>query len=1011
MDPQLRMNTLMDEEGRLHEQTFNVALAAALRRCRSEWRTTDQIVRVERTRVLVGRKSERPDILVASRDNYPIAIECEYGEPAISDAMDRLGKRLSTNMLPIRSAIAVGVPVEVESWSDFELEDKLSSTDGVKFSMVVLSVDVDPDADNDVVLSDVYRWPERNFVTGDVRYLADLCDGAIAPPIVVESHADSVAEDLRAWARGLQQVVDVDVAREISVALGQDSVEQGLRLACCIWLTSLRLHDLIAEIPGMRQNGVRKLAELRTHPNAPLTLSELRQAWHAILDINYKSIFVPALNALNEGLPTLNGAEILDGLSRRAERITALRLGNSFDFAGELFPKLLDDREETASHYTLPTTAHLLAGIAIDRLRVADWSSNDDVRTLRVADFACGTGTLLRAAYSRIRNRYEVAGGDDLDGLHKAMLEDGITGTDINALAAHMTAAALSSLDMSQIYREANIGAIPIHGGTTGALEFLLAESHSDVIGQSVVRTDSASSGGSILGAPNSAYDLVIQNPPYTSPVAGEHGRRMFDVAGITEEDRQRAVRRLKSQRRTIEHRGVKVTHGRAGMGADFTALADIKLKEDGVFASVLPLSAAHTFSWTNLRSYLETNYSELVTIAFTTDTRSMMSADTHMNEMLVIGTKSNAAGDSDTISDRNEMQWNFNSVLCVNLRRGLASISDSDAIAREIAFVAGTESNSGMLRFAGDQIGDWARFPVYGKGFPWAPLGMRDRYLSGIMCELFAGTLQYLPLDLKVGLGLPMVRLEEIVDIGPTHGQIGHVRSSDTGRGAFVFDEIVPGDVPQFPSLWDAKAGNKKRIIVEPTHEGTPLEGRDDRRADVMRQRSDTFISQDARFTSQSLTAARTRIKCLGSSTWVAMLHDDRRILDALVLWMNSTLGILLRTGYGNTSHPGRARIAVTASERFPVPNFDEDSDAGEKARSVATNNFDELASLTLRPASYAWSDENRHRIDTVVLQMLGIESETTIEAVSQIRSLLCREPSVHGGNKRILRDLGIEV
>lgn len=986
----------------MHEQTFNIALATALRRCRSEWRNTDQAITVERSRVLTEGKSQRPDVLVSSSDRYPIAIECEFGEPAIRDAEGRLGTRLTANMLPIRSAIAVGIPSEVEFWSDQELEDKLSRPGQIELSMVVLSVDVDPDSEGGVDASDIFRWPKQLWVTGDVRYLAELCDGAVAPPNVVEAHAVSVADSLRSWAQGLQQNITPEVGREIAETLGQESVEQGLRLACCIWLTSLRLHDLIAEIPGMRQHGIRKLAELRSYPNEPFTLSDLREAWHAILAVNYKSIFVPAVNALNEGLPTLNGAEVLDGLSRRAERVTALRLGNSVDFAGELFPKLLDDREETAAHYTLPTTAHLLAAIAIDRLSVEDWSSDDDVRALRIADFACGTGTLLRAAYSRIRKKYESAGGDNLVDIHRTMLENGVTGTDINALAAHMTAAALSSLEMKQTYRETNIGAIPPHGGNTGALEFLVTESRSDVVGQSVLRTDSATEGGSTIGAPNQSYDLVIQNPPYTSPVAGKNARKMFDVAGITETDRKRAVSRLNSQRRAIERSGVKVSQGRAGMGTDFTALADIKLKNGGVFASVLPLSAARVPSWTNFRSYLEMNYTNLIAIAFTTDTRSMMSADTYMNEMLVIGNKLGKSIQDDD---------NLNHVLCINLRNPLISINDSEAIARQITIASSSDAISGALRFAGSSVGDWARFPTYGHGFPWVALGMRDRYLSGTMCDLFAGRLKYAPLNLEIELGLPIVDLSDLVGIGPTHGQIGHVRGSETGRGAFVFDEIIPGDIPHYPSLWDAKANNKRRIFVEPTHEGTPLPGRETKVEAALLKRSNTFISQDARFTSQSLTAARTRIQCLGSSTWVAMIREDKRVLDALTLWMNSTLGILLRTGYGNTSHPGRARIAVEATARFPVPNFAEDSEVSDRALNIASEHFDQLAELDLRPVAYAWIDENRHEIDRVVLEMFDIACEKTIDAVSQIRALLCREPSVHGGNKRILHTLGIQT
>ena len=1005
------LNTLMDEGGRLHEHTFNVSLARALRLCRSEWRKNDLSITVERSQVIVNGKADRPDVLVRPQESFPIAIEFEYGEPAISDAQGRLGKRLAADMLPIRAAIAVGIPPEVEWWSDFELEEKLSTPDGIEFQMVVLSADIQPDSDGKIVVSDIYRWPENAYVTGDVQYLADLCEGAITPPNVVETHAITVAANLRSYAQGLGQNIDPEVADEIAESLGQDSVEQGLRLACCIWLTSLRLHDLIAEIPGMRRKGISKIAELRNHPGQPATLSDLREAWHTILDFNYKSIFVPAVNALNDGLPTLNGAEVLDGLARTAEGVTALRLGASVDFAGELFPKLLDDREETAAHYTLPTTAHLLAGIAIDRLRISDWSSTEQVSILKIADFACGTGTLLRAAYSQIRKKYEMAGGDDLTKVHQAMLEGGITGTDINALAAHMTAAALSSLEMKQTYRETNIGAIPIHGGTTGALEFLTAESHTDILGQYVVRTDSASAGGTMIGVPNRSYDLVIQNPPYTSPVAGEHGRKIFDVAGITETDRQKAIARLGSQRRSIERKGVAISNGRAGMGTDFTALADIKLKNDGVFASVLPLSAAHTSSWNDFRSHLERNYCDLTAIAFTTDSRSMMSADTFMNEMLVIGTKTKSPIPEQNEAEDDPTNFKRHSVLCINLRRHPVSINDADAIVREIASIGNSAASSGALRFAQSQIGDWARFPVYGEGFPWAALGMRDRHLSGIMCDLFTGTLQYAPLELNAELGLPMVSLGEIVDLGPTHGQIGHIRGSTTRRGAFIFDEIVPGDVPQYPSLWDATAKGKMSMLVDPTHEGTPVEGRENRVPAVLGKRTDSFVSQDARFTSQALSAARTPIHCIGSSTWVAMLHEDRRVLDALVLWMNSTLGLLLRTGYGNTSQPGRARMAVGSTSRFPVPNFAEDSEPAERARSVASANFDRLAALELQPAAYAWVDENRHEIDRVTLEMLNIESDATIESLPHIRRLWSREPCVHGGNKTILRKLGIEA
>ncbi len=276
-------------------------------------------------------------------------------------------------------------------------------------------------------------------------------------------------------------------------------------------------------------------------------------------------------------------------------------------------------------------------------------------------------------------------------------------------------------------------------------------------------------------------------------------------------------------------------------------------------------------------------------------------------------------------------------------------------------------------------------------------------------MCSLFAGNLYHRPAGVDLDFSLPMSRLDAVVETGPTHGTIGHVQGGSTNRGAFVMDPIAPRDVPLYPSLWSAGASAKQHMVVAPTHQGIPIAGRNVELNRVLETRSDIFISQDFRFTSQSLGVARTRELCLGIATWVALIHDDHRILDALALWMNSTLGLVLRFAYASTAQLGRARMAIEATRAFPIPNFAEDSDAGERSRLVAGEHFEQLATLELEPAAYAWRDANRHEIDWVVLEMLGIDSDEARRAVGQIRELWCREPSVHGDNKRIMKALGI--
>jgi hypothetical protein len=71
-----------------------------------------------------------------------------------------------------------------------------------------------------------------------------------------------------------------------------------------------------------------------------------------------------------------------------------------------------------------PASAALLAGLALVPHRTprgGSWANPEDVRSLRVADFACGTGTLLSTAYQRIGQLHELAGGDS-EGLHPDMM-------------------------------------------------------------------------------------------------------------------------------------------------------------------------------------------------------------------------------------------------------------------------------------------------------------------------------------------------------------------------------------------------------------------------------------------------------------------------------------------------------------------------------------------------------------------------------------------------------------
>ena len=1023
--------------GQMHEQTFNIALAQALRTRRKAWRESDQAILCERNRVLWDAQADRPDILAQTPEIYPVVLEVEFGDPAFGDARSRLGKRVHGTTFPIRSAIAIGAPAAIRNWSDDELKEWLADPYGVELKYAILSANIRGDEEGEVTLTDadIHYWPRRpGFVTGNLEDLAVLCEYAAAPPQLVTDTAKSVAAQINNLAEALYRGLEPAAIQEIAKELGQTDLRQGLRMACCIWLTSLRLQNLLAETSDdLKAQGLKTLSEMRfvSQAGAVIIPDDVRVEWGKILAFNYKAVFNAARNVLHLRMPDTVGGDVITLLARQASRITNLRLGNRVDFAGELFPELLSDREETAAHYTLPETAELLSQMAVARLNLQDWQSPQEVASLKIADFACGTGSLLRAPYRHIRSRHDAAGGTG-EGLHKRMMEDSITGLDINALAAHMTAAGLSVTELATEYHRTNIAAVAVLGGKAGSLELLDSEQITDITGQTVSAAADDCALPTNIEVQNESRDLVIQNPPYTR---AKGGFQPFAIAGISEKERQRSETRLRNLRDKLRRAGNEIPNGQAGMGADFSALADRKLKKGGVFATVLPLTAAHSESWQGFRKTLETEYQDLTAIAFVSNAGAMLSAETNMNEMLLIATKR-----MEPKPDSEQAR-----LLCINLSAAPESLSEAFWYAKLFNRIGQPERGSAVIYDTdmGKNIGSWVVQNVTAAGFPWFTVGMQDHHLARTAAELMAGRFYSIQNMESWELSLEFTALREVVSVGPTHDLIGHPRGGD-GRGAFTFDRvkreqepshsaigpthhlighirgneeigaftfdpIAEGQVLNYPALWSVDSKAQQSILTNPTHEGQPVDGREDLQRQMLAQRSDLFISRNLRMTSQALAAARTADLAMGGSTWTALLVDAG-VKDALAIWLNSTLGLLTRVCYGQTTQAGRSRMQIRGLAGFPVPDFAADTPAGQQARQLAPERYRELAALQLEPISYAFRDANRHQIDAAALELVGLGGNAAAaRALSHLRSLWCREPAVHGGNEAIMKALGL--
>lgn len=971
---------------RLQEATFNFHLAQALRNRRVSWRKYTDTIVAERTGTIAGHPGLKPDILIQPRVSSPVAIETEIASDPSNDAKNRLGLSLTPASGLIMAAIGIRLPVEVREWGDDEFEQRLSvrGIDGEPFAMEYALFSLGRNRET-------IRWPEDGWITGTVSDIADLCEAAAIPQHILADFAQEVATSIRGVAYDLQRELPPHISRSIADSIGQKDLIQGLRLTCCIWMATLRICDMLAAQPDLRRLGLMTISELlrRGHDQDRILVPDVKEQWNAVLKYNYRSVVAPAVQTIVDALPSGTASTYMTTLGKLAEHVNANNLGEHVDFTGQLFPEMLEDRKQTAAFYTLPDLATILANVAVDAMPVQDWSDLKRLSCLSIADFACGTGTLLRSTYRKILRNYQDAGGSDLASLHQIMMEDSITGTDINALATHMTAAALSTVNIAQLYESTNIGAVPVKNGKTGALELLDHQQVPTITGAATKTELISSTKMEQIHATDREYSLVIQNPPYSR---GRGGAKLFDIAGISESERRKCVARLNKLRNKSK---LQIGNGTAGIASDFSELALQKLGPHGVFASVLPLTAAKAISWAEFRHRMLTNFATVVTIAFPAFSKQAVSADTGMKEFLIV------AMDYDPIQVIKENP----EVISVNFHQRPGAEQEAIEFARQVSIIANeVDLNEGRIAASTGVIGEWNRHSVEDSREPWYPVGIRSNTVSTFAIGLLRGKFNHIRHSITADLELPAQSLGNVCNIGPTHDLLGHPRGGDP-RGAFVFDPIPPNTVPDYPALWSANNKTQRKLIVQPTHTGWAHDG--DKTAERWQTASNLAISRNLDMTSQPLSAAWIEQPAMGGSTWTTLRHQDQDTLKAILIWFNSTFGLIARWAHGQTTQHGRARLQIGDIASTPIPYFGSQTPAGEAARLIANQEFERLTQLELRQVSLAAIDPSRHELDRVALRMLGIESDHFAQALANVRDQWCAEPSVNGLRASILNEL----
>ena len=364
-----------------------------------------------------------------------------------------------------------------------------------------------------------------------------------------------------------------------------------------------------------------------------------------------------------------------------------------------------------------------------------------------------------------------------------------------------------------------------------------------------------------------------------------------------------------------------------------------------------------------------------MITIATVGSTSRAFSADTGMAEVLLIATRRS----SDRLSDVDAL-W-------VNLSRRPSSAAEAVEIARAISGAPGDDS--GWLQVGEDKLGCFIRAPLGESGC--AQIVEPD--VASTALALGRSTLRLPWMD---SLDLPITKLGDLGSAGLVDRDINGKNSDGTPRGPFDIRPLYVGQAASYPVLWRHSHHRERRLIVKPDSQGRVRPGFRDRALKVWKTATRLHFNRDFQINSQPLAACLTPDLAIGGRAWPNYQLQDESWDKVMVLWANTTPGLIGFWWRGTRQHQGRASLTITRLGELSVIDPRQLSDAQIKH---AQDLFDDFGDRPFLPANEAYRDATRIALDEAVLVDLLDLPKQVLEPLDVLRRQWCAEPTVHGG------------
>jgi len=717
---------------------------------------------------------------------------------------------------------------------------------------------------------------------------------------------------------------------------------------------------------------------------SPSPSHEIQKLWRMIWQtIDYDPIFRLAERVALE-IPTTPDARtaflfLVDKVREVCERQAALH----HDLMGRVYHYLLNDAKYLATYYTSPASATLLLKLALIPGRwQRDFSDLSAIRQMRVADLACGTGTLLMAASQAIVDLYirsEVGQGqpvttEGISALHQALVEDTLLGFDVLPTAVHLTASTLGLLAPEVRFARMNLYSLPLcvsHGKPfLGSLDLLGASEIApqlslDGSALEPVRIQTNEVQKAAVRLP--ALDLCVMNPPFARS-AGENllfGSLPASDRGILQAE---LSRRIKG----------KAANSTAGLGSPFCLLADEHLVPGGRLALILPHGVTSGESWSKTRDLIAAKYElEFVTCNWSGKSYSF-SENTDLSEVMVVCRK---LCDGEIASD---------TTVFISLWDPPKTTHSAIAIARMISEtlknLSGPEASAYLRNYDGTQLGVVFRTPRPCVGENWSAALFAQESLYRVFDKLHDGQV-CIPGTQNL-FNLSLCKLSDLGSLGPDRRDVhdGFQMEQKRGIGTWTpYSAFLGHDAKSVLSL----SQNPNAYLV-PLQK--PNKGRSKRDADLLFSRAgDLLLSERIRFNSQKVIAALLSSPVLSNTWWPLRSNWSISQKESLALWCNSSLGLLLFYGTREVTEGPFAQMKKPAWLSMPV--LDVRALSKEQVETLACV-YEEVSKEPLKPLSQLNHDIIRIKIDEAFERVLGLPS------LDPVRQLLAREPGFSGNS-----------